>query len=68
MARIDGTTVPDDLVPPKRAAFLAKCSRDTLVRWAESGKIAEYRRRGDDTRGRWYSAAECAALAPRRVK
>lgn len=66
MARTD--SIPDDLVPPKRAAFLAKCSRDTLIRWAAAGKIAEYRRDDDETRGRWYSAAECARLAPKRSR
>ena len=66
MAKIDSTAT--DLVPLKRAAFLAKCSRETIVRWAEAGKIAEYRRDDEDARGRWYSAAECAKLAPKRTR
>lgn len=63
MARTQPTT-PDDLIPSKRAAFIAKCSRDTLIRWAQKGLIREWRRNKGKGKGRWYSQAEVETHAP----
>lgn len=59
---------PADAVGLKRAAFLAKMSRPCLLARVASGKLREWRRTGEGERGRFYSEAECRALAPRRVR
>lgn len=60
--------LPSDAVPLKRAAFIACMSRASLLRRAEKGRIREWRRNVEGDRGRYYSEAECRALAPRRVR
>jgi hypothetical protein len=60
--------MPTDAVPLKRAAFLACMSRASLLRRASKGRIREWRRDAPGDKGRYYSEAECRALAPRRVK
>lgn len=65
---ITNDPMPADAVPLKRAAFLACMSRASLLRRASMGRIREWRRNDPGDRGRYYSEAECRALAPRRVK
>ena len=60
--------MPLDAVPLKRAAFIACMSRASLLRRASMGRIREWRRNVEGDRGRYYSEAECRALAPRRVR